>query len=382
VLRLTPDRRTLLALFSLAFGLRILYAVVLGTNPDVVPVRETYDFRVAARMAENLQWLNTAFSPSAPGYLILLSVAFRIAGASWWIGVMLNAALGAMTTLFLYRIGEKRLGRHVGLASALWLGATINHLHFASILISDVLAVFLVVWLAYVLVAPFRRMRAAVSLGILYVLLIYTQPMFLLLLPVLVIYLGLRATHHRVLSVQYLFLFLVTVLVFSVPWTIRNYIVHHEVIPIGLKADRYTASLTRFFREGPPVTRPSEAVDLSVGFLAREREFWRVARFFETPAGPSRGAEPAWSLRHNLASILNFGLLLPTFVAGVVIAFRRRHRAALILVGLVAWVALVRGFFGGGEDVRLPADPFIILVAFYGVRSLVDLRRAVGAPAS
>jgi hypothetical protein len=252
-------------------------------------------------------------------------------------------------------------------------------LHFASVAIRDVFTVFLFVWLAYVLVTPFRRMRSAVSLGILYVLLIYTQPLFLLFLPFLVIYLGLRATHHRVLSVQYLFLFLVTIFVLSIPWTIRNYVVHHDIVPISLTADRYTSRLARFFREGPPVTRPSEAVDLSVNFMAREREFWRVGRFSETPATPGRGAEPAWSVRHNLVSIVNFGLLLPFFLAGVVIALRRRHRVALILVGLVVWVALVRGFVGGGEDVRLPADPLIILVAFYGVRSLLDMRSAAGA---
>ncbi len=376
---MTPDRRTLLALFSFAFGLRILYAVLLGADPTVVPGHETYDFRIAARMAENLHWLTTPFSPNAPGYLILLSLAFRAAGASWWTAVVLNAALGSMTTLFLYRIGERRLGRFVGLASALWLGAYISHIHFASVASREVLSVFLFMWLMWALVTPFRRMRSAVSIGVLYVLLIYTQPMFVLLLPALVVYLALAATHHRVLNIQYLFLFLATVFVVSLPWTIRNYIVHKDIVPISLKADRYTAPLAHLFRETPAEHRPSEAVDLGASFLNREREFWRAARFSESPARGAIAAEPAWSVRHNLASLVNYGLLLPFFIVGIAIAVARRHRAALILSGTVVCIALVRGFVGAGPEPRLPADPLIILVAFYGLRSLLDMRHAAGA---
>ncbi len=41
---MTPDRRTIFALFSLAFGLRILYAALIGTNPDLVPNPLTHDY--------------------------------------------------------------------------------------------------------------------------------------------------------------------------------------------------------------------------------------------------------------------------------------------------------------------------------------------------
>jgi len=380
VFPLTPDRRTLLALFSFAFGLRILYAVVLGTNPEIVPVQETYEFRIAAQMAQSMDWLTRPFSPVAPGYLVLLSIAFRIAGASWWTAVLLNAVLGAATTLFLYRIGEKQIGRRVGFFSALWLGAMFTQLHYASLAVREVFTTFLLVWLVYALAKPFHRMRYAIWTGVLFVMLVYTDPIFVLLLPVLLLFLGLRATHHRVLSAQYLILFITTVIVVSVPWTVRNYVVHRDFVPISIKATRYTAPFTRWLREVPPQPEVPQAVRLDTGFLRHEVEFWRIARLADSPGDPARGIgpEPAWSLRHNLASLLSYGLLLPFFVTGLLLALRQRQRTVLIVGGTVVAYALLRGFISGGDHARLAVEPLIILVAFYAVRQLLLVRRAEG----
>ena len=240
---MTPDRRTLLALFSLAFGLRLLFAAVMSANPEVLPVRETYDFRVAARMAQDFSWLTTPFSPNAPGYLILLATAFKLAGASWWTAVLLNAILGASTTFFVYRLGERQLGRHVGLWAALWLAVSARPMISASLAIRDVTTTFLFVWFVYALIRPFHRMRVALWQAFLYTLLVCTEPLFLWLLPLVLIYLGRWSTHHRDMSVRYLFLFALTLVVINIPWTVRNYVVHRDFVPVSLEASRYTAPL-------------------------------------------------------------------------------------------------------------------------------------------
>ena len=384
---MTPDRRTLLALFSLAFGLRILYAVIFGDDPSVV-TRDPYGYRIAARMVENWDWISTPFSPSAPGYRMLLALAFKLLGVSWWTAVMLNAVLGATTTLFLYRIGERLLGKRVGLASALWLGLSVNHMHFASLAMRDVLVTFLLTWLAYALARPFFRMRTATWTAFLCTLLLHTEPMFLALLPLLVVFLAVASTHHRALSAQYVFLFLAALVVFFIPWTARNWVVYHDVVPVSLEATRYTAPVARLLRDepAPAVIAHPEAVTIEKpGFLANEREFWRVVRLEPFAGDPTHGLapEPAWSLRHNAISVLNYGVLLPFFVVGCVFATTRRHRAALVLGSIVVAYAIARGFIGVADSSRLWVEPLIILVAFFGVKVLLDLRRAAGeVPAS
>lgn len=381
---MTPDRRTLLALFALAFGLRVLYAVVFGDDLNVV-LQDSYGYRVAARMVESWEWITTPFSPSAPGYRMLLALAFKLFGVSWWTAVMLNAVLGAITTLFLYRIGERLLGKRVGLIAALWLGLSVNHWHFASLATRDVLVTFLLTWLAYALARPFYRMRAATWTAFLCTLLLHTEPMFLVLLPLLIVFHAVGSTHHRALSVQYVFLFLATVFVLFLPWTIRNLVVYRDVVPVALEAQRYTAPIARILRDTPPEPavegHPGARVMKRPGFFENQREFWRAARFQPSPGDPARGIppEPAWSLRHNVVSILNYGVLLPFLVAGLIFAVKRRHRAALVLGSMVVSYAVMRGFIGTASDYsRLFVEPLIILVALYGVKELLEWRRMAG----
>jgi 4-amino-4-deoxy-L-arabinose transferase-like glycosyltransferase len=335
---------------------------------------------VAERIAAGWGWLTTPFSPGAPGYPVALAAVFKMAGVSWWAAVLFNTLLGAATALMLYRIGEQRLGRMVGLASALWLGASVSQIHYASLAVRDVMATFLLVWLTYSLVKVFRRMHTSVWSGFLFLLLVYTEPMFVLLLPAIVVFLGLRATRYRALNLQYMFLFIATVFVLAVPWTIRNYMVYRDFIPISLEASRYTS-----LAPGQH-TMPGDgaAPEGAPGFVHNTVEYWRFARFKDSPGNPAIGLrpEPAWSFRHNAASILSFGILLPLLAAGIVFAWRRRHRAALVLAGIVLSHAILRGFLGGSSEARLPVEPMIILLAFYGLRELLEARRGAGKMAS
>jgi hypothetical protein len=172
--------------------------------------------------------------------------------------------------------------------------------------------------------------------------------------------------------------------VLSIPWTIRNYVVHRALVPISVKASRYTDPVTNLFQARPaPVVPEVPAAADAPGIAHNTIEYWRCARFRESPGNPAIGVrpEPAWSLRHNVVMVLNFGILLPFFAAGIVIAGRRRRRAPLVLTGIVVSHAILRAFLGGSEEARLPVEPLIILLAFYGLRELLEMRRAAGAGA-
>ena len=377
---MTPDRRTLLALFSLAFGLRVLFAAVFGGNHAVVPISDTYDYQIAARMAHDVSWISTPFSPKAPGYLMLLAGVFTIFGVSWWAAVGLNALLGGLTTFFIYRIGEKRIGRHAGLFAAVWFALTAHQILFTSFAIRDTLVTLLFVWFIHALVKPFWRMRTALWLAFLYTLLVMTEPFFLVLLPVVLLYLAFFATHHRVLSFQYVVLFAAFFMFLNIPWTARNYAVYGQFVPVSFEADRYTASLSRMARKSAPAQKmevpPSAMMGVQPSFARNTLEFWRTMRLKDYPADPAHGiaAEPAWSLRHNLSYLATYGVLLPFMVIGAVYAIRNRHRAALNIAGAIASYSLLRGFMTGDDRFRLTIGPLIILLAIYGMRELVKLR--------
>jgi 4-amino-4-deoxy-L-arabinose transferase-like glycosyltransferase len=376
----TPDRRTLLALFSIAFGLRVLYAALVGTDPAFNPSPGTYEYFLADRIHDSMAWVKEPFTPRAPGYVLTLAAAFKVLGVRQWVAILMQAFFGGVTVLMLYRIGERRLGRGVGLLAALWLAISVHQMHFTSVFVRDTLVTLALVWFVYTMVRPFERMRQAIWAGVVYTFLIHVDPQFLLLLPVVLLYFLFFATRHRILSVQYLFLFLATVFVVSLPWTIRNAMVYGEAIPVGLEAKRYIRPVTALEN---PDTRVSED-DLkgtqallahSGGAWQNTVEFWRVTRLHSSQ-GTGVHTEPPWSLRHNFINIVLFGALLPFALVGLFMGWRRRRRAVLVLFMVTATYWLMHAFLGATERTRLPIEPFVILLAFYGLTELIAAARS------
>jgi len=371
---LTPDRRTILALFSLAFGLRILYAVLVGTSADVNPNPYTYDFLIATKIAAGADWWSEPISPAAPGYQWLLGALFRVGGVHRWLVIIMQAFLGGVTAFFLYRIGEKHLGSAVGLLSAVWLAIYVHHVHFASVMVRDVTVTALVACLCFSLARYASRIHGVLGAALVYSVLVHFDPQYLLFLPFLALYYLIFATDYKLLNVQRMFVFLGAVLVLLTPWTIRNYRVYGEPIPVALEATRYVRPVKRVLSGGADELQAlGVAVASRPDFWQNSREFWRVTRFGESAVPTPDGNTvviPAWSLRHNVISLLTYGLLLPFFLWGVWLAIKNRDRTGLILAVAVAGVYLIHALYGGDSRNRLPVEPLFILLAFYSISSL------------
>ncbi len=381
---MTNRRRTLLALFAIAFGLRILYAVLLSTHIEINPTPITPSVKYANEISSGFSWLAEPYSPKAPGYPVLLAVVFAFTGRSLWAGIILQAILGALTIVVIFHLGEKLGGWLTGLLAAVWFSFSIHHLHFASFLERSILESLLLVLFLYILSRPFHRMRIAIVSGVVYSALVYVDPQYLLLFPLAAAFMLARATRHTLLNMQYFFLFSSCFLVLLLPWTVRNYFVYKQPIPVALEATRYLRPLfggqgdraAISSRDEQIISRPS----LAERFKSNTIEFWRIARFDGEQTKEDASAAPAktrgyWSLRHNVSSIATYGLLLPFFILGIIAAIRERNRIGWFLTLTVLYYFLMRMLFGGSIQARLPIEPLITLLACYGILYLINALR-------
>jgi hypothetical protein len=242
-------------------------------------------------------------------------------------------------------------------------------------MVRDVTVTLALVFFCYMVVLYTYRMRGAVGAAVAYAILVHFDPQFLLFLPFVAIFFLVGATRYKLLNVQYTFLFLGMVLVLLLPWTFRNYRVYGEAIPVALEATEYLQPIKKAFEDDAAESGVKAAY--RPGFWRNTAEFWRVARFGQSVrgGGGAMRTEPPWSLRHNLISIVNYGLLLPFFVVGVWLSVKKRNRAGLILSAVVVGYYLIRAFYGGGEHQRLLVEPLIILLAFYAIVYLYSCRR-------
>jgi 4-amino-4-deoxy-L-arabinose transferase-like glycosyltransferase len=385
---MTNRRRTLLALFAIAFGLRILYAVLLGTQPEINPHPITHSVTYAREISQGFDWIKEPYSPKAPGYPVILAGAFALSGHSLWAGIILQAIFGALTIIVVFHLGEKLGGWPTGLIAAIWFCFSIHHLHFASLLQRSILESLLLVLLLYILSRSFRRMRIAIVAGLVYSALVYVNPQYLLLFPLVAVLMLVRATKHTLLNMQYFFLFTSCFLVLLLPWTIRNYIVYKQPIPVALEATRYIRPFTGSFTDSElfSIKNPELLThhSLSHRFKTNSIEFWRVTRFgsgqTQDDAFKIHAKKRAsWSLRHNVSSIVTFGLLLPFFILGMIFSIREKNRVGWILTVTILYYFLIRMAFGGSMKTRLPIEPLITLLAFYAILRIINSLRKSSA---
>jgi len=267
----------------------------------------------------------------------------------------------------------------VGLISALWLSLYVHQVHFSSLLVRDVFSGVLLAALVLILALPFKKMRYSVLGGGIYAVLVHTDPQYILLFPLIAIFILVFIARHLVINLQYLFLFTAFALIVSLPWTARNYVVYKQFVPVSLEAVRYVSPV----KERLPAKIKRVAVGaqapVSRGRLERMKsnaiEFWRVVKRCEAGGDQAAGTS-GWSLRHNLISAVEYGLLLPFFVIGLATAFIRREKVLLLLASVTLYYFIMRLFFGGGERVRLQVEPFIIILAFSSLFALSERFRA------
>jgi len=376
---MTNERRILLGLFAIAFGVRILYAALVGTDPSINPHPVTSEMRYALEISSGFDWITQPYSPQAPGYPLLLGMLFLLTGKHAWTAIVLQAVLGGFLVLIAYRLGKLVGSVGVGLISAVWLALYVHHVHFSSLLVRDAFSGFLLAALVLVLALPFKRMRYSLLGGGLYALLVHTDPQYILLFPLIAAYILVFTARYLVINLQYLFLFTSFALILSLPWSARNYVVYKQFVPVSLEAVRYVSPV----KEKLPakirqVARGSRA-PVSRGRLERMKanaiEFWRVVKRGEAEGAQGAGAG-GWSLRHNPISIASYGLLLPFFIFGVAAAFIRREKVTVLLASVTLYYFLMRLFLGGSERIRLQVEPFIIILAFSSLFALSGRLRA------
>ncbi len=372
---MSSERRILLAVFSIAFGVRILYAALAGMdpsiNPDPVTPAAVYGFEIAS----GISWITTPFSPEAPAYPFMLGMVFLLAGKHIWAAIILQALLGGVLAVIALKLGQRVAGFGAGLFAAMWLALYVHHIYFSGILVRDAFSCLILTALVYRLALPFKKMRYSLLAGFLYAVLVHTDPQYMLLLPVFILFILLSKTRHLVINIQFLMLFLSAIFVISIPWTVRNYYVYKQFIPVGLESERYISPVKTRIPQKIKEMTASQGTPVSRSRLNRIREnaveFWRITSFHPRKPGGRQGSSsaklPPWSLRHNLISIVSFGILLPFFIIGTIRALMKKQREALLLVFVTLFYFLIRIFYGGSERIRLQIEPLIIILAFYAL---------------
>ena len=349
---------------------------------------------------------NQPTSFQEPLYPIVLAIMYKLFGPGNYVAAyLLQAVLGAVTVLIIFRVTEYVFGLRPAILAACLASLYPPLLFFGRLLMTDTL--FILLLMSTVLLTLLSTKRTPGLSDIITGLFVgfgaLTRSVMVAVLGVLILFHA-WLTWQRKASVNNLiartFLLIGFALLVITPWMIRNYRVHDTFIPISTKLGynlyfyNYPSNDYRFNDRVVPFPNVSKLQEperekllrtMGLHFirshpttfakyaLLKFLDFWRPL--------PSEGKS---SLLERIIALVSFPPIMVLGLAGLFLASRSplsmmQDYAILSLALLALWLiqAMV---FTGGFKARIAIEPTLIIFASYALTRLVTKSRKHSEP--
>jgi len=223
-----------LAIFSLAFGLRVLHVAAIYKNSpffDILP-GDLNNYDRWARQIVAQGWLGKEIFYQDPLYPYFLALFYKVIGRDFFWLYTTQAFLGGLTSLLLVVLGNRLFGRSVGIFAGLLYGLYGPAIYFDGLVLKVTLSTFLFTLAIYLFLS--KELKEAgpnhYFSGLCLGLACLTRANFLLLLPVVFGAILLHKPAGLAKRLSLAFLFLAGLITALGPVVARNYYVGHELV--------------------------------------------------------------------------------------------------------------------------------------------------------
>ena len=400
-------------LLLLALAVRLVYLEHGEDHPFfAAPVVDAHSYVAQARQLAEVSWVGDKPFWQPPLYPYFLAIVYAVCGDLYWTPRFIQFLLGAASCALVFGIGRLVFGTRVGLLAGVMACLYGPSIYFEGELLPTALAVFLNLLLLFVLLQPGRGWGQALAAGLVEGLAIVAVPNAALLAPCAGLWYWKSTERAGRSKLVWCLLFAAATCSVVGVVTARNWAVSGEFIPVSWNGgvNFYLGNHPDYdrlvgIRPGPEwealMEQPLAAGH--GGYAERSAYFYRQAGDWIANAPGDfvrllgykafllmRGEEIkrnqdayfartySWLLgvllwkTHHFA--FPFGLLGPLAAVGMVLAWRHRPAAGLLLLCTGAYSASLLLFFITGRY-RLPLVPLLLLFAGYALVWLVDQGR-------
>lgn len=223
-------------LFTIILCLGIFLRIIWIYNVPTIPVS---DFKLyyngALSIANGSGYLiygcHSAYEPI--GYPLFLAVLFKFFGSNILVGKIANIFLASASLVFIYLITKISLNKQFpALISMLLLAVLPLHIMYTSVLSTEVIFTAFLLVITYLIMLSNTKAIKYILLGILLGLTSLIKP-YMMVFQFAILTLELIETKN-IKRCFFNFLIISSFMVITIaPWTVRNYIVFHKLIPIS-----------------------------------------------------------------------------------------------------------------------------------------------------
>lgn len=414
-------KNPLFILFCIAFVIRLVFGIIMYTMDGTSKFVDEWDYISYAKNILNQGiWVpdisklysNSHLAP--PGFPLILAGLFFIFGENYLIIVLFNALISTMVIVLIFFLGKEIFNKKIGMFAAIWATFYIQFFMFIPTPLKEVSLTFIFLSGVYLLILETKRNRISWKLFfpiIIFTLTIHIDERYFVYFPIFVISFLFLDNNSLKNGIKKATLFFLMVCLLMVPWSIRNYNVYgNRVVILTERTARYTDKvfgydplLSHYGKKNKKYAEfkwDESLIDdilagkevpglkgkryrslregLQQGYIPHkfntfERwksniiEHWRPLRFKSGYATTSFRFIRAWSLKHNISVGICYGVLLPFFLLGCFLILKYKNKYGIFLCIIILVNTLIHVLIMGKERYRVPIDPFIIIIAIYGI---------------
>lgn len=368
--------------------------------------------------------INGLKAHSGPGWPLLIALNFLLAGSqSYGFILSLNVLLSASAVPVVYLMSRRVMAGKWALLVASWYLIYIPHIWQAQFLGKESLvfclfpiSIYMVLRVAQIATIDWRSLTVFI---LSYIYLIHSDERYFFFFPIF--FLLLLLAGEGTLKQRFLKSVLVgsLLLLFMLPWTYRNYLVFDRPIVLTERTAKFTDPI--FGYEAPPNPYRTSYYDLrskeaaeyytAVGKRIEEGsdslnakadpkvlrwikqgveegnypqansyihekgsyllEYWRPFRLKSNFYGSGFRYMEKWNMDRIIFSVLQYSVLLPFFLIGIFYGTKRLDRQILFFCIIIFLHSFIHVFMAHAiTRYRLPIDPLIMIIAFYGMANL------------
>lgn len=338
--------------------------------------------------------LDTLYSFKPPLYPLFLAAIYATLGRNFLVVGIIQAFLGTLTCLIVFRIGKIIFDEKIGLISALML-ALYPYGIFQGIRITDTtLFVFLttlsILYLYKITQKP--TIRNNIISGITIGLAVLCRPSIVPFIPFIALWLGISFFHNKTRTLKTIAIVFAFVILTVLPWTIRNYLVLGQPVLFGTNGgytfwqanNQFTEKYIRMRSDLDPIAF-NEGINWrekgihGLSEVEQDRWFYRegIKFIYDHPfdfiklSGLKFLSLWNWYLYPSSESKLknafytfSYGPMLILAIVGMMLTYDRWKKTLLLLFLFFSFTILYVIFYGK-TIYRFPLDPFLFIFSAY-----------------
>lgn len=430
-MKVKKKTKYLYLLVIIAFLVRIIFGISFYLNNDTSKFSDDFDYISYARAIQNEGIFKTSVEEinkphidfdrdyktthlAGPGYPIILAFLFSVFGEYYLLPIILNALLNTLLCVFIYLISIEHFNKKIAFFTLIWSTFYIYLFRFVPFLLKETLVFTLFIGMIYFLLKSrlHKNWIYVIITSFFFTYLIHTDERYFLYFPIITIaYLFYKNKKLKIRILQGL-TFSILTLIFMIPWTIRNYKAYNQIVILTPRTTSFTYKLFGYekplhsdktsvytnlklteeqissINKGESINNISERdikiikKSLDLGFelysfpivkqwITKFIDFYTPVRFKYSLIASGFLLKGPWSLKHNIISLLTYGLLIPLFIIGIINGIKNKQKIILFFVFIIfihTFLHVVLTYTV--QRYRIPIDPFIIIISFYGLTNL------------